>query len=349
MNARKIKRKAKGLMKYFKREYQRICENGSKSSSFDFFADNYHTVFEACEYCLHIESSAFFSDTLEPAQNITTKCGDKFMATDELLEVLRASNATPNEIEFLKAELSLYLLLELKKALQNGLECQKQISLLADISRIDQSKIIKALSSVDFWLSDRQSYKDSSDETKHRIRQKILKSGENAENKAKSLSSLSEEEFIKNVFTKTNILPRKAVFSCYTSLLFIASVLICVWLGSAVFDMWALLLILPVFGALRSVFDSLLIRLLPDPELPKLSSSSFKVQSERCLIVLSVAVGDASSAEALQKRLLKLHLANPQPNISVVALVDLFAECTPTTTEDKAVLNTLQEVIAKLN
>ncbi len=347
MNSKNITRKVNGLKKFFKREYLKICENGAKTPNLSFFADNYRTVFEACEYILAQNGTIKFSSNMLAAKAVANLSTEKFMPTARMLEVVSAHKITEYEAEFFKAEVAFCLLLETKTAILKGYDCRKFISLLADISSIDELAIIKNLSPIEFWLCRQPAYKNSSKETKAWVRPKVLRA-KFPEEYAKKLSSLEQAEFCKKAFSSAK-LPRTLIVLSYNLILLVLSVLLCYKIGLEILDMWAFLLVLPAFEAIKAIFDPIVMLLIPPPFLPSLNENCLAVKTTKTAIVLSAAVGGTDGAEALYARLYKLYLTNPQQNIKVVALVDLFAEAAPTAAEDRAVFGVLGEVIERLN
>lgn len=354
-----------------KRLYFNLCAEGTAGEVQQFFADNFPTVLSAAvtrptrgKGCAQL----YFPGRFPLAEGIIAASDidpDRFPSTDEIIMTLRRYSAARRiygcELEYLRYSLSYTLIeriYELAKTWDSGLI--HMISLLADLSAVDEARINSVLNPVAIRFNDDPAYRISDPKTKLLYREAIYRTARRFDlDELKLLDELFEKHspepidiMALTVLRSSKTGEKSAVFAAV--LLIIISALLSVGIAFlAGAPLAALVLFLPATEALRPVSDRLLYCMRKSPasfsRLMRLSTDSDEVRSTPAAIVLSAAISGPEEALNLQDKLRRLHCLNPAENISVCALIDLPAEQVPITSEDKPIIESLAEVTARLN
>lgn len=351
-----------------KRLYFDLCAEGATGEVPSFFADNFHTVLSGAitrptrgRSC----GQVYFPGKFPLAEGIISASGNEFPSADEIIMILRRYSAARRifgcELEYLRYSLSYTLIekiYELSKTWDSGLI--RMISLLADLSAVDEAQINSVLNPVAIRLADDPAYQISDPKTKLLYREAIYRTARRFDlDELKLCDDLFEKHspepidiMALTVLKNSRVSEKSAVFAAVLLMIFAAllSLGIALWADA---PLAALILFLPATEALRPVSDWLLLHIRRSPapftRLPRLCPDAEQVKSTTAAIVLSAAISDPEEAIVLHDKLFRLHCLNPAENISVCALIDLPAEQVPITSEDKPIIESLAETIERLN
>lgn len=340
--------------------WRELCREGCKTDSLAFFADNYHTVFRAFEYL-----EGYCRQDYVPAKSAAADCivdisDSRLPSTRKIISALSGIDGLePEEIEGLRFGLTLKLVGLCWESLKgDGSGVEKSICLLADMKSLDDEGINRALNPVCRELERDYGYSRSDRASKAVYRRTVYrlarKQGVQPEKLASMLigkcqSDGCELTSLISLRTDMSLSKRGAVlaYSLGLALLSIAAaVLLAVMLDA---PLMAILLFLPLLEAFKSVADSLIMRFSEKKPILRLDSGADEVIKTPCAIVLSAALSGVQSADSLYSRLYRLYASNPQENILITAVCDLAAEQAPEVADDGAVIESLKEVIEKLN
>ena len=342
--------------------WQELCRYGCKTDSQTFFADNYHTVFMSIEYLLGYPRTARVGADSAFADRIIGLGDNSLPSSDEIIKAARLSGGIcPEEVENLRFELTERLVILCHKSVKGGFEgIERYITLLADISSLDEERINDALNPVCSALKSDRGYSCSDSASKAYYRERIYRLAKKQGAEPSDLSRELTEKFRNDSAELTCLLGLRRLYDkaagLKKTLLYIAAaglpaVTLDILLSAAVLDSpWAaLVLFLPLLEACKSVADGVIMRFAKRTPVLRLDPSGGEVSNTRCAIVLSAALNGVQSADSLYERLYRLYAANPQENIPITAVCDLAPEQMPVTSDDRAVISCLDEVIAKLN
>ncbi len=341
--------------------WRELCRCGTKSDSQAYFADNYHTVFMSVEYLLGYSPKARTDKASALADRIIALCQERLVGTDEIIKSVRlAGDIHAEEIENLRFGLTARLIFLLRECVNSGFEgVERYISLLADMSSLDEEGLNEAVNPVCRELSSDSGYSCSDSASKAVYRERIYQIAEKqSAMPAQTARRLCEEARS----TKTGLtvlmglrrMPNDSVglkkTLGYIAAVGIPSAALDIGLSAAIGAPWAaLVLLLPLVEACKSVVDGIIMRTAHRSAVLRLDPMGDRVLSTPCAIVLSAALNGVQSAEALYERLYRLYAANPQDNIVIAAVCDLAPEQMPATSDDRAVISCLEDVISRLD
>lgn len=338
-----------------------LCRYGCKTDAQTFFADNYHTVFMSIEYLLEYSRSARVDKDSALAERIIGLGGDRLPTTGDITEAARlCGGICPEDIESLRFGLTAKLIGLCHNSVKNGFEgIEQYITLLADMSSLDEERINEALNPVCSALASDWGYAHSDSASKAYYRERIYrlakKQGKEPAELAAELtkkSQIGDEELVcllglRRASDSAAGLGRTLGYIAAAGLPAAAlDILLSVAIGA---PLAAFVLFLPLLEACKSVADGIIMRCAKRHPVLRLDPDGEYVLSTRCAIVLSAALNGVQSADSLYERLYRLYAANPQDNIPITAVCDLAPEQMPVTSDDRAVISCLDEVIAKLN
>lgn len=357
---RKLSKTAKRMKRRLDGIYRELCLYGCRTEGESFFADNYHTLSDACELLINGDPDARVSADFRLADALISICDTRIPPADDIIlklsEVGGQDRIFPGDVEKLKYAVVFRLAQGAYKKICSGKDASREITLLSDIDALDQERINDTCNPVAIALSEDRWYSLSDSRSKLRYREKIYslaqKRGITAFFLAKELVARSSEsgEPLTGLIGLDKHEPAAAKAAIKLALDLAAAAGISLAVGASVLELWvSALIFLPVFSAVKAVTDSLALRLCKHERLLRLELGSKEVLNTDCALVLSAVVNGADWADSLYGRLYKLYASNPQDNIKVVALCDLPAAPTPVTGEDKPVIDAIAEVINKLN
>lgn len=362
INVGRLFGKVRAMNGAMKRRYRSLCSDGCKSEDDTFFADNYHTVFEGCRFLLSYDGSALISGDFSLADRIISLSGTSLAGTDEIIIAIGKESSErkicPCDIENLKFCVVFRLVSMIKSALFSGSEkASGLICILADIAALDEERINDSANPVSAALSADAWYEKSDRATRHYYRTRIYKLSvklkqdpftlaknmvERSKTEGKDLCLLLERpRSEKKISRLAGLLPVFEIASA--ALLSLAAAV------SFHEPLFSALLFLPALCCAKTLAASVLINGARHQRLLRLDPDCDEVKNTGCAVVLSAMVSGAEDADALYDRLYKLHAANPQDNVKICALVDLSPEQVPVTGDDRAVAESLNEVIGRLN
>lgn len=359
----------KGRIKVIRRRlsgvYSELCRYGCKTEGEAFFADNYHTVFAAGEFLSGFDDEAIISRERSLGEIVLTICQSVLPKTEEIiLEIRRHPELMPCDIDNIKFILTLRLLEKIYAAILNKSgdkalfgNVPGYISLLADMGSLDVEEINSAVNPVATALSEDMGYSDSDASSKRAYRKRVYRLAQKEGLSPYSLASemIAESKSKQKRLTELLGIERKnGKKSCYAAaysiVLLLAALFLSGLIGWLCGELWAgIFLILPMLAAVKSIADGILIRSVRAQPILRLDSLCRRVKDEKCAIVLSAALKDAESADSLYDRLYKLYASNSSDELMITAICDLPAEQVPITSDDKAIIDSLGEVIEKLN
>lgn len=362
---KRLKGRIRAIRRRLESVYRELCRYGCKTEGEAFFADNYHTVFAACEFLLGFDGDALISKERSLGESILNICNNRLPDTQQIImDIRQHPEVAPCDIDNLKFILTLSLLNKVHSSVLNksgdGVSTGSLpgfISILADMGSLDEEEINAAVNPVAVALSCDHGYADSDAPTKRVYRKKVYRLAEKEGLAPYTLASELRAESNSRGKRLTELLGlerkggKKSFYAgVYAFSLLALSVLLSVLIGFFSGKPWAgLLLILPIMAAVKSVIDSILIRQVKALPILRLDPYCERVRAEKCAIVLSAALKDAESADSLYDRLYKLYASNPRDGIMITAVCDLPAEQVPITSDDRAIIDSLGEVIEKLN
>ena len=360
---KRLKGRISAMRAGLNRVYRELCRYGTKTEIEAFFADNYHTVFSAGEFLAGYDNEAVISRERSLGSIILAISGDTFPNTDEIvLEINNHNDILPMDIESIGFILTLRLIELIYAAVGGksgeGNEClPRYIALLADIGSLDVEGINSAVNPVAIALSEDEGYRESDASTKRVYRKTVYNMAHKKELLPHSLAcELIAESHTKNKrLTELLGLERKRggsqlfgwIYACGLLTVTLGLSFIIGWLCG---ELWTgVFLILPVMTAVKAAADGILIRRTKPRPILRLDSLEGVLRKERSAIVLSAALRDAESADSLYERLYKLYASDPGDNIMITAVCDLPAEQVPITSDDRVIIDSLGEVISRLN
>lgn len=316
--------------------WQELCRYGCKTDSQTFFADNYHTVFMSIEYLLGYPRTARVGADSAFADRIIGLGGNSLPSSDEIIKAARLSGGIcPEEVENLRFELTERLVILCHKSVKGGFEgIERYITLLADISSLDEERINDALNPVCSALKSDRGYSCSDSASKAYYRERIYRLAKKQGAEPSDLSRELTEKSRNDSAELTCLLGLRRLYDkaagLKKTLLYIAAaglpaVTLDILLSAAVLDSpWAaLVLFLPLLEACKSVADGVIMRFAKRTPVLRLDPSGGEVSNTRCAIVLSAALNGVQSADSLYERLYRLYAANPQENIPITAVCAL--------------------------
>ena len=313
----------------FQRRYKALCLDGCTTDDEIFFADNFRIINDYIGYLLSCDPEAEKTANMPLAENLISHFNGKIPPTDEIILLIRdyatENIINPCDIENLKFEL-IYLIL---KKIDEDLHMS--ILMLSSISSLDEYRINETVNPVAIELSKDEYYPKCDRRTKKQYREQVYAS--------KSVP-------FPDRCPRSRIITDLTVELLEVVIAFMFTLALTVKIG----EPWTILfLICPAYAAIKALVNDILLRHVPRVRLPRLGSDSDEVRNTPCAIVLSSVVTSTIDSDSLYSKLLKLHASNPQPNISVCLLVDFQASHTPITGDDKAVAESLGEMIDRLN
>lgn len=362
--AGRLKGRIRAIKRRLGKIYTELCRYGCKTEGEAFFADNYHTVFAACEFLLGFEDDAPISADMAIGESILKICGRNLPPTDDIIsEIRRHPETAPNDIDNIRFILTLCLLERIYSAVKNksdegdGQELPRLISVLADMGSLDEEEINAAVNPVAIALSVDSGYSDSDALSKRAYRKRVYrlscKEGLLSATLAAELAAESKSRGIrltKLLGLERDIRNKGGYALAYAGGVAALSLALSGLVGYICGEPLAwLLVLLPAMTAVKSVVDSILIGRVKAKPILRLDCGCERVKSEKCAIVLSAALKDAENADSLYDRLYKLYAANSKENILITAVCDLPAEQVPITSDDRAIIDSLGEVIQRLN
>ena len=362
VSIKKLARRTAKRIKTLKRIYSELCASGVPNDAAAFFADNFHTVLSCADVRPSPKDSrrVYFDGGFKLAEALLRASEDRLPDTDEALLALRKACENRRvygcEFEYLAFELTYTLIERICLLVKNwDRELIRCITLLGSLGSLDAVRINDVLNPVAIKLSEDRAYRESDPRTRLCYREAVYGAAEELGIDELKLCDDLLEKYrgtdldINSLPSRKCFLPERAALACALALFAAAaavSVITALWADAPAA---ALLLFLPAVEALRPFSDMILRRGRGTARLMRFDSRSEEVKNTKTAIVLSAAVSDPEDAERLYDRLLKLHCLNPSENILICALADLHAEQVPTTSEDRAVIESLGETVSRLN
>ncbi len=321
--------KIRRMRSSFQGQYKSLCFDGCKTEDEIFFADNYRITHDAIGYLLGCDPRAELTAGFPLAKDLISHFAGKIPPTDEIIFLISSYAAesviNPCDIEYLRFELT-YLLLE---NLCHNL--RESVSMLIGISSLDEYRINETVNPVAIELSKDEYYSKCDRKTKKQYREAVYS---------------SKSPVFPDICPKSRIATDLTVELLEVTIAFMFTLTLTIWIG----EPWTtLFLICPAYAAVKAIVNDILIRHAKRNRLPRLDMNSDEVRSTPCALVLSAVVTSVNDADGLYQKLLKLHASNPQPNISVCLLADFSSSQTPVTGDDKAIAESLREMIDHLN
>lgn len=329
VSLKKYFRKIRSWRSEFRRRYKTLCLDGCTTDDEILFADNYRILSDSISYLLSCDPKARLTPDFPVTGYLISHFSGKIPPTDEIIFLIgdyaAGNSINPCDIENLKFELT-YLLLE--NLSQNFHE---SISMLSGLSSLDECRINETVNPVAIELANDEFYPKCDRKTKKQYREQIYS---------------SKPILFPNKCPKSRIATDLTVEALEVVIAFMFTLALTIRIG----EPWTtLFLICPAYAAVKAVVNDILIRHVPRNRLPRLDKSSEEVRTTPCAIVLSSVVTSINDADNLYQKLLKLHASNPQLNISVCLLADFSSSHTPVTGDDKAISESLHEMIDRLN
>ena len=157
--------------------WRELCRYGCKTDAQTFFADNYHTVFMSIEYLLGYSRAARIDKDSALAERIIGLGGDRLPTTGDITEAARlCGGICPEDIENLRFGLTLRLILLCHSSVKSGFEgIERYITLLADMSSLDEERINEALNPVCMALASDLGYAHSDSASRAYYRDRIYR------------------------------------------------------------------------------------------------------------------------------------------------------------------------------
>ena len=146
--------------------------------------------------------------------------------------------------------------------------------------------------------------------------------------------------------------PKKRSGAAYIAVLLTLTVLICILAGVAVKSFWAALLIpLPVYETIKTLLDTLLLRITPPAHIPRMELEAGVPVEGRTLCVITALLTSESSGAELSKRLEEYRLANRDSgeNLLFGILADLPDSKSQTMPTDETLVSSAREAVSALN
>ncbi len=363
VSLKKLSLKTARRVKILKRIYSELCVSGAPNDTAAFFADNFHTVLS----CADIRPSrqdrrqVFFDGSFGLADAVIRASDERLPDTDDIIMILRKASEQRRvygcEFEYLRYELIYTLIERICTLVKNwDRELVRCIMILSSLGSLDSVRINDVLNPVAIKLSEDRAYRESDPRTRLCYREAIYSSSiKFGIDENKLCDDLIDKyrgtdlDIGSLTVLKNSKLPENRSLLYAVGLAVVAaalSVLIAYW---ADVPLAALLLFLPAIEALRPLSDMLLRRGRGVTRLMRLDLQSEEVKNTKAAIVLSAAVFDPEDAATLYDKLLRIHCLNPTDNILICALADLPAEQVPITSEDRAIIDSLEETVSRLN
>ena len=350
-------------LRALKRTYSELCTSGTSSEALSFFADNFHTVIASAGEKYSRKSSAhiFFNGRFELAEALISSSDGFFGDTDETVMTLRKVCSKRRvygcEIEYLRFTVVYTLIERIHEAVKaDDKSLIRYMTLLCGIGSLDTVRINDILNPVAIKLSADRAYSQSDPRTRLSYREAIYKTALKFQlDEMKLCDELIEKYSGADIDIKSLTVIKNQRLGEGFALLSAAAIIfgalaislaVALWAGS---PFSAIFLFLPATEALRPLSDRLLTLRQTPQRLMRLDPESKEVKNTPVAIVLSEAVFGPESAEKLYDKLLRLHCLNPADNIRICALLDLAPDRVPITSEDRAVIDSLSETVARLN
>ncbi|MCD7822815.1 MAG: hypothetical protein LUG86_02160 [Oscillospiraceae bacterium] len=316
----------------FRRRYKALCLDGCNTDDEIFFADNYRIISDAALYLLSCERSSKITAGLPLAEFLISHFEGRIPSTDEIIFLIR-DYATDNvinpcDIENLRFELTYVLV---KRIYESDSQFRDSVAMLSGISSIDEYRINETINPVAIELSKDEYYPECDRKTKKQYRERVYS---------------SKPARFPDRCSRSRIITDLTVELLEVVIAFMFTLALTIRIG----EPWTtLFLICPAYAAVKALINDILMRHATRIRLPRLDSSSDIVRTTPCAIVMSAVVTSVNDSDSLFGKLLKLHASNPQPNISVCLLADFSSSHTPVTGDDKAISESLEEMIDRLN
>lgn len=350
------------IRNYLQRRYKALCLDGCNTDDEIFFADNYRIIQDSIGYLLSCDPKAEITTGLPLAENLMSHFEKEIPPADEIIILIgdyAGENViNPCDIENLKFELSYVIVRNIYDSVvaENG-DFREFVSMLSGISSIDEYRINETVNPVAIALSQDKYYPKCDRKTKKQYRERIyLLSKKQKSEPYKLAQNLVAEsgkyggDISSLIFPEECCKSRIATDLTVEFLEVVIAFMFTMALTVRIGEPWTtLFLICPAYAAVKAVVNDILIRRVNRLRLLRLDTDSQEVKSTPCVIVLSEVVNSAADSDILYPKLLKLHASNPQPDISVCLLADFSASQTSVTGDDKAISDSLKEMIDKLN
>ncbi len=324
--------KIRKMRAHLQRRYKTLCLDGCSTDDEIFFADNYRILSDAIGYLLSCNPKAKLTSGMPLAKDLISHFAGKIPATDEIIFLISdyaAENViNPCDIENLRFEL-MYLLVE--SVCESDANLRESVSMLSGISSLDEYRINETVNPVAIELSKDEYYPKCDRKTQKQYRERIYSS---------KPVQFPDRCPCSRIITDLTVELLEVVIA------FMLTLALTISIG----EPWTMLfLICPAYAAVKALINDILMRHLLRVRLPRLDSDSVEVRNTPCVIVMSAVVSGVNDSDSLYMRLLKLHASNHQPNISVCLLADFSASHTPITGDDKAISESLSDMIDRLN
>lgn len=350
-------------VKKLKHIYSELCTSGTSTEQAAFFADNFHTVISHSGGRPSKASSERYikyDGGFPLAEAVISASDDRLPSADEIIMIISKKTAERriygSEVEYLSFSIAYTLIKKIAECVKTwDKSLMRYITLLSDLGSLDTTRLNDVLNPVAIKLSADAAYKKSDPKTRLEYREMIYLTAVKFDlDELELCDELLEKYHGDNidigslaVMRKRRSSPKTAVIAA--TALAIGAAVISLAIAAWADELWtAVLLFLPAMEALRPFSDRIISRKKGVTRLMRLDAQSDEVKNTRAAIVLSAAVSDAEDAAALYDKLLQLHCLNPAENIFVCALVDLPAEQVPITSEDRAIIESLSEMISSL-
>lgn len=321
--------KIRSMRARMERRYKTLCLDGCNTDDEIFFADNYRILNDATGYLLGCDPKAEITDGLPLAGYLISHFSGKIPSSDKIIFLISSyaseNTVNPCDIENLRFELTYHLL---EKSEQN---IREAVAMLSGLSSLDEYRINETVNPVAIELSRDEYYPKCDRKTKKQYREQIY---------------ASKPVLFPSRCPKSRIATNLTVEFLEVVIAFMLTMALAVRIG----EPWTtLFLICPAYAAVKAVVNDILIRYVPRIRLPRLDINSEEVRSTPCTIVLSAVVNGVNYSDSLYRKLIRLHASNPQPNISVCLLADFSSSQTLVTGDDRAISESLEDMIDRLN
>ncbi len=289
------------------------------------------------------------------AKAIIAQSTDKFPDTERLCViisgVLAKRSINSAETDSLKTALTLEILLEMPKAIGKS-EIGRLSSLFSDIINVDFLSLTEQFDPLHAYLSSDTEYLQSDAATQKECRRRIRWMAQGDELKAAHAIKSECRERGKSVVGyilahhKASSARALTLYLCYISLTLILSL----GFGLIISEWWAIFaLILPSFYAAKSIVDGFILFGRTPVRLCRLSRDSQLLCDEKAAIVLHCVLPESVDTASLSQKLQSLANSERNENIKVLALIDLKPEQVAEVPEDNAAIDSLSQMINRLN
>lgn len=293
--------------------------------------------------------------TRDLAKAIIAQSTDKFPDTERISViisgVLAKRSITSAETDSLKTALTLEILLEMKRSIGKP-EIERLSSLFSDIINVDFLSLTEQFDPLHASLSSDTEYLQSDATTQKECRRRIRWMAQGDELKAchaiKSECREKGKSVVGYILAQRRALGAKSLtlYLCYVSLTLILSL----GFGLIISEWWAMLaLILPSFYAAKSIVDGFILFGRTPVRLCRLRPDSQLLGDEKAAIVLHIVLPESVDTASLSQKLKSLANSEQNENIKVLALIDLRPEQAAEVSEDNAIVDSLSQMIDRLN